>query len=329
MGHRRRGDKEADPVILCLCNMKGGVGKTTLAVNLAGLLASRGSKVLLLDADPNGSLVKWRALSEARAPDVVHYPEKTLHRDMPKLARGYEHVIVDTPPAHGPIVLSSLVTSHAALIPMEPSPLSYWPQRVMWVLLKTARKHNPGLKAFRVLARKIPGSKLGPEQWETQDGSALGHLLETSIHNRADFVRAMGEGIGVFDLAPGSRSAEEISRLLDEIDPDRYENMSLLEKTRTESSAIQQAPRESRKSPRKEQLMTADFVVQGRAHRGFIRNISKAGAFIETSEAFAGGEQITLTFEPRPGSPPLRISGTICRVEPAGIGVQFSKDPES
>jgi len=308
LGHRRRGDKEADPVILCLCNMKGGVGKTTLAVNLAGLLASRGSKVLLLDADPNGSLVKWRALSEAPAPDVVHYPEKTLHRDMPKLARGYEHVIVDTPPAHGPIVLSSLVTSHAALIPMEPSPLSYWPQRVMWLLLKTARKHNPGLKAFRVLARKIPGSKLGPEQWETQDGSALGHLLETS---------------------PGSRSAEEISRLLDEINPDRYENMSLLEKTRTESSAIQEAPRESRKSPRKEQLMTADFVVQGRAHRGFIRNISKAGAFIETSEAFAGGEQITLTFEPRPGSPPLRISGTICRVEPTGIGVQFSKDPES
>jgi chromosome partitioning protein len=89
-------------MIIALLNQKGGVGKTTLALHLAGEWASKGRRVLLIDADPQSSARDW---SQQRAREglprlfgVIGLARDTLHSEAPELARGADHVVIDGPP---------------------------------------------------------------------------------------------------------------------------------------------------------------------------------------------------------------------------------------
>ncbi len=88
-------------MIVALLNHKGGVGKTTLALHLAGEWAHQGRRVTLIDADPQGSALDW---SEQRVREglprlfgVVGLARDTLHREAPTIARGVDHVVIDGP----------------------------------------------------------------------------------------------------------------------------------------------------------------------------------------------------------------------------------------
>ena len=86
-------------MIVGVLNQKGGVGKTTISVNLAHAFALTGHRVLLVDADPQGSALAW---SSVRVEDplfpVVGMPKPTLHKDLPAIAVDYDHVVIDGAP---------------------------------------------------------------------------------------------------------------------------------------------------------------------------------------------------------------------------------------
>ena len=208
-------------MIVALLNQKGGVGKTTLALHLAGRWAGKGKRVVVVDADPQGSALDW---SEQRAREgvarlfgVVGLPRETLHRELPAIAADADHVIVDGAPRIAGVARSALLAADLALIPATPSPLDGWASAEMLRLLDEARVFRPGVLARMVLNRCAARTVIARE---TADALAEHDppVLATRIGQRVIFADAARTGRLAEELDPGCLAAAEIAALAGEIE---------------------------------------------------------------------------------------------------------------
>lgn len=104
---------------LALVNTKGGVGKTTTAMHLAAGLSAHG-RTLLVDCDPQQSALTWSQGVELPF-SVISLPVTDVHKRIPALAAGFEHVVLDTPPGHVAIIKSAVLATDAVLVPIAPT----------------------------------------------------------------------------------------------------------------------------------------------------------------------------------------------------------------
>ena len=204
-------------MIISFLNQKGGVGKTTLSVNVAGCLARQGHRVLLIDADKQGSATTWASLREDAPFQVVSMARANMARDALKLAQDYDHTIIDGPPHAEEIARSCIVASDFVALPIEPSGLSTWASDLTVRQVKEAQEFKPSLKCGFVVSRKIGKTVIGRDIRNMAAEAGL-PILESEIEQRVAFAEGMTMGQTIFEWAGESNAAREIEHLTKEIE---------------------------------------------------------------------------------------------------------------
>ena len=113
-------------MIISLVNQKGGVGKTTIAINIGIGMARRNYKVGFLDTDPQGTTSQWQSIEGNVGFEVRRHPSRVSSADIMDADRNNGLLVIDTPPAIGEITQSVLELSDLAIIPLAPSVLDIW-----------------------------------------------------------------------------------------------------------------------------------------------------------------------------------------------------------
>ena len=203
-------------MIISFVNQKGGVGKTTTAINVAAGLARMNKRVLLIDADPQGSAIQWQVVEGNQAFVAVHRPGPLKKIDIDRYDAVNDYVIIDTPPAADAITRSILSIADMAIIPVSPSSLDIWSCKKTLAMIREIKLQNTDLEVKILISRKITGTRVGREVREMlQEFDAA--VLDTELCQRVAYIDAMQFGVSVTQYAPGSKAAEEIAALCEEV----------------------------------------------------------------------------------------------------------------
>lgn len=204
-------------MIIGILNQKGGVGKTTLSVNIAASLARTGARVLLLDIDPQGSALDWAAAREG-APlfPVVGLPRATIHKEIDQLGKDYDHIVIDGPPRVTDLARSAIMASDVILIPVQPSPYDIWAAEEVVKLIDEARIYKESLKAAFAVNRKIANTAIGRDVREALAAYPVPSLV-ASITQRVVFAEAAAQGLAVHEADPEGLAAREIEAMTAEL----------------------------------------------------------------------------------------------------------------
>ena len=203
-------------MIISFVNQKGGVGKTTSAINVAASLKRRNYKIGFIDADPQGSATQWHSVEDNTAFEIMHHPEPISRGEINELSQDFDFLVIDAPPAIGDITKSILAVADLSIIPLSPSSLDVWSCKGTLEMVDDARQENPDLDVKLLINRKIPGTRVGREARESLAVFDM-DILDTEMCQRVAYIDAMTSGVSVMQYAPSSKAADEVESLCDEL----------------------------------------------------------------------------------------------------------------
>ncbi|MBD2261032.1 ParA family partition ATPase [Pseudanabaena sp. FACHB-2040] len=209
--------------IIAVVNQKGGSGKTTTTMQLAGAISRRGKKVLVVDADPQGTATRWAASAEDEDPfpaSVVGLSaaNEKVHREVKKFIDDYDCILIDCPPAaDSPVPQSALLIADLALVPIIPSPLDMWAAVGIRQVINNVSELNETLTARLILNQCQPKTTLAQESLEILPEFGI-PLAKANIQHRQVYRQSAVFGQTVHSFgAKAAAAIKEIENLTDEV----------------------------------------------------------------------------------------------------------------
>ena len=202
--------------IVAVLGRKGGIGKSTIAGNLAAEFAAMGQTVAVLDADPQHSLTAWASQGSGMLAACVEHVKADAD-SLPAKARKAEKradvVVVDTPPGTPEIAYQAALVADLVLLPCGPSPLDLLHLKEVLAQVLEARAER---RSKRPRIRFVPSKVL----MSTNLGRGLSSSLEKMgkkvlppVGQRVVVAEAVAEGLTVCEYAPNSASRAEFEAL--------------------------------------------------------------------------------------------------------------------
>lgn len=249
---------EHRPTVIALANQKGGVAKTTTALNLAVALAQRGHRVLAVDLDPQGNLtmsqgidpedaspstydvlVRGTPVAEVvvrreidLAPAAIDLAtaelamatmigrERALERGLRGVAGDYDYVCLDTPPSLGLLTLNALTAADRVIVPVQCEYLSLRGLAQLRQTVETVREQlNPRLEIQGILPTLLDTRTVhAREALELLEEHFGDRLLATRVKKAIRVAEAPVRGASVLAYAPDSAASQSYRDLATEVD---------------------------------------------------------------------------------------------------------------
>jgi len=242
--------------IISFVNHKGGVGKTTSAVNIGAGLNLLGKRVLLVDIDPQSNLTDHLGLSTEEEKTIYgalkeQYPlpvvtvkdgldvtpstldlagaeielsskigrEIILKKLLRNISGGYDYVLIDCPPSLGLLTINGLTASDMAIIAAEPGKFSMLGMKRLIEVFGTVQEIlNRDLTDYRILVTKYDTRQSLPRQFtDFIQETYKGKVYRTVIRSNVSLSDAQMQGKSVFDTATKSKGAEDYLAVCEEI----------------------------------------------------------------------------------------------------------------
>jgi len=193
--------------VMVIANPKGGVGKSTVATNLAGALARAGHAVMLGDVDRQQSARQWLALRPAMLPAIRGWD--VAHDAVVRPPKGTTHVVIDTPAGlHGKRLDDVLKIADTVIVPLQPSLFDIQASHA-FIQALTAHKRSDKVRVG-VVGMRVREGTIATEQLhhflDALGVPVLGMLRDTQL-----YVQVAARGATLWDIAP-SRAERDVAQ---------------------------------------------------------------------------------------------------------------------
>ena len=212
--------------VITICSLKGGTGKSTIALSLGSALSTRERKVLVIDCDPQGTVSEWQKTRKQEEPTIMVQAIAGLHEQIHKTGPVYGFsVIVDTPPASAEATRSAVMAADKLILPVTPGMPDVWSTEKLLEIYQEAKRYKPTLEA-RLLINKVDRrTKLGRTfraflvdrfGLDVTNNFDL-DVFKTEITSSIVFSKAYIQGLTIDNYQPRSKGAAEFKRLTKEV----------------------------------------------------------------------------------------------------------------